>query len=263
MLVLAFDTATDVATSALLDDGRVLGERDADGKALLGGGRAAARAGAAPADLGALVVGTGPGSFTSTRIGLSVARGLALALDLPVAGVSTLDALASARADALPVIDARRARGLRPGPARRRAGRARVRAGNNLRSATAPSAIGTRSRARAPSCRPTTTRFTSRTPVCTPRSRVSFGPAEDVEPIYVRAPDARAAPRDVEPAAPRARRPRHGRGDRARVVPDAVVALDVRRGAAEAERARARRVPRRAASSSGTRSSRATSTRGT
>ena len=109
MLVLAFDTATDVATSALLVDGRVLGERTGSARALLGdvddllGG-----AEAAPADLDALVVGTGPGSFTSTRIGLAYARGLGVALEIPAAGVSTLDALAASHAGAYPVIDARR-----------------------------------------------------------------------------------------------------------------------------------------------------------
>ncbi len=57
---------------------------------------------AKPSDLDALVVGTGPGSFTSTRIGLALAQGLALALDLPVAGISTLDALAHARPRRVP-----------------------------------------------------------------------------------------------------------------------------------------------------------------
>jgi tRNA threonylcarbamoyladenosine biosynthesis protein TsaB len=116
-LVLAFDTSTDVATSALLDDGHVLGERSGEPRALLADVDALLlAAGAEPRDLGALVVGTGPGSFTSTRIGLATARGLALALDLPVAGISTLDALASAAPDVLPVLDARRREVFVPGP---------------------------------------------------------------------------------------------------------------------------------------------------
>lgn len=109
MLVLAFDTATDVATSALVEDGRVLGERRSEARSLLEDVDALLLAvNAAPGDLHGLVVGTGPGSFTSTRIGLATARGLALALDVPVAGVSTLDALAAAAEDAYPVLDARR-----------------------------------------------------------------------------------------------------------------------------------------------------------
>ena len=42
-------------------------------------------------------MGTGPGSFTGLRIGLAAARGFALALDVPVAGVSTLAALSAGR----------------------------------------------------------------------------------------------------------------------------------------------------------------------
>ena len=44
--------------------------------------------------LGAVAVSVGPGSFTGVRVGVSVARGLALALKIPAAGVSTLEALA-------------------------------------------------------------------------------------------------------------------------------------------------------------------------
>jgi tRNA threonylcarbamoyladenosine biosynthesis protein TsaB len=109
VLVLAFDTATDVATSALLDDGEILGERASVAKTLLEDVDALLRrASARPRDLEALVVGTGPGSFTGTRIGLATARGLALALGLEGAGVSTLAALAEGSEGGLPVIDARR-----------------------------------------------------------------------------------------------------------------------------------------------------------
>jgi tRNA threonylcarbamoyladenosine biosynthesis protein TsaB len=109
MLILAFDTATDVATSALVWDGEVLGELRSrpvsvleDVDALL------RRGGVRKSQVDGIVVGTGPGSFTGLRMGLITARALAFALDVPVAGVSTLAALAHGAPGAVPVVDARR-----------------------------------------------------------------------------------------------------------------------------------------------------------
>jgi tRNA threonylcarbamoyladenosine biosynthesis protein TsaB len=109
MLIVAFDSATSVATSALVDDGEVVAERSSIPARLLEDVDALLRqAGTKATALEGIAVGTGPGSFTSLRMGLAAARGLALALQIPVAGVSTLDALAAGTPGALPVIDARR-----------------------------------------------------------------------------------------------------------------------------------------------------------
>ena len=109
MLTLAFDTATGVATSALVDGDELLGERASRAQTLLEDVDALLRqAGAHPAEIGRLAIGIGPGSFTGVRIGLAAARGLALSLGVEGAGVSTLAALAAGAPGAVPVIDAKR-----------------------------------------------------------------------------------------------------------------------------------------------------------
>ena len=190
MLILAFDTATDVATSALVDGNEVLGERASRPSTLLEDVDALLRqASARPRDVEALVVGTGPGSFTSTRIGLSVARGLALALGIEGAGVSTLDALAAGGGEGtLPVVDARRGEVFVPGPVAVTPEEAPAEG----RLCVGDGAVRYRSRLEAggalvpPDDDP---RHVPRA-VLHARLAVSFGHVDAIAPIYVRVPDA-------------------------------------------------------------------------
>lgn len=109
MLVLAFDTATNEATSALVRDGDVLGERVSRAVRILDDFEALfTESGLRADDVEAIVVGRGPGSYTGLRIGLVTARTLSFSLSVPAAGVSTLAALAAGEPGAAPLIDARR-----------------------------------------------------------------------------------------------------------------------------------------------------------
>lgn len=68
--------------------------------------------GLAPGDVDAVAVGTGPGTFTGVKVGVTTGKSVSMALDIPLLGISTLDILAaggSPDADLLlSVIDARR-----------------------------------------------------------------------------------------------------------------------------------------------------------
>lgn len=118
MRLLAVETSTLAGGVALLEGERLRGEYLLDVSAthserlMPAIDRLLGDAGWAASDLQALAVAVGPGSFTGLRIGLSVVKGLALALGIPVAAVPTLDAMAAALPFAnlpvCPVLDARK-----------------------------------------------------------------------------------------------------------------------------------------------------------
>src|SRR5215468_481641 len=118
MKLLAVESATLSGGAALLDDDRLLGEITLNiaithsERLLAAVDRLVADCGLVPADLDGLAVSVGPGSFTGLRVGLATVKGLAMALDLPVAPVPTLDALAArlpfADAPVCPILDARK-----------------------------------------------------------------------------------------------------------------------------------------------------------
>ncbi|VDC32880.1 tRNA (adenosine(37)-N6)-threonylcarbamoyltransferase complex dimerization subunit type 1 TsaB [Pseudogemmobacter humi] len=94
--LLAFDTSAAHCAAALVTDGRTFAGYEPMQKgqaerliplldAMLAG------AGLGWRDLGGLAVGIGPGNFTGVRIAVSAARGLALGLGLPLAGISAFE----------------------------------------------------------------------------------------------------------------------------------------------------------------------------
>ncbi|MDR2614466.1 MAG: tRNA (adenosine(37)-N6)-threonylcarbamoyltransferase complex dimerization subunit type 1 TsaB [Candidatus Accumulibacter sp.] len=101
MKILALETATDPGSVALWLDGRVVGcdcpRGLSNSAALLPTAEAALKAeGLKFSDLDGIAFGMGPGSFTGLRVSCGVAQGLAVALDKPLLGVGTLDAVALA-----------------------------------------------------------------------------------------------------------------------------------------------------------------------
>jgi len=103
MLILAIDTALDACAAAVLDTDA--GQLIAQESLAMKRGHAEAlmpliarvmkASGVAFTSLDRIAVTTGPGSFTGLRVGLSAARGIALAADKPVVGITTLTAYAA------------------------------------------------------------------------------------------------------------------------------------------------------------------------
>jgi tRNA threonylcarbamoyladenosine biosynthesis protein TsaB len=103
MLILAIDTALDACAAGVLDTdaGKMLAQ---ESQAMKRGhaealmpliGRVIAESGVAFTGLDRIAVTTGPGSFTGLRVGLSAARGIALAASKPLVGLTTLSAYAA------------------------------------------------------------------------------------------------------------------------------------------------------------------------
>ena len=129
MLILGIDTASVTASAALVEGGKLIGEQACSGFAPSGLGspnrrgnhaeillplidRLLGRAGLTLAEISALAVAIGPGSFTGLRIGLSTVKGLAYGWEIPVVGIPTLAAVAGRVNDCegfiCPFLDARK-----------------------------------------------------------------------------------------------------------------------------------------------------------
>lgn len=99
MKILAFESSAKAASTALLSDGLLLAEYTQNS------GQTHSRTlmqmakdmltscDLTPQDIGAVAVAAGPGSFTGVRIGMACAKGFAWGLQLPLYGVSTLEAM--------------------------------------------------------------------------------------------------------------------------------------------------------------------------
>ena len=118
MLILAFETSAKAASTALLEDGKLLGESYQNtglthSQTLMVMAEDMLKAaGKTVENIGAVAVAEGPGSFTGVRIGVAAAKGFAWGQELPCYGVSTLEAMAETlgiwQGYICPVMDARR-----------------------------------------------------------------------------------------------------------------------------------------------------------
>lgn len=100
MQILAFETSAKAASVALLEDGKLLGESYQNTglthsqTLMVMAQQLLEQCGKTVADITAVAVAAGPGSFTGVRIGTAAAKGFAWGAQLPCYGVSTLEAMA-------------------------------------------------------------------------------------------------------------------------------------------------------------------------
>jgi tRNA threonylcarbamoyl adenosine modification protein YeaZ len=108
---LAIDTSTSRTSVAIIENGTVVYSGYRDGATAHGPSLPAlVQEGLAVSDVDQVVVGMGPGPFTGLRVGIAFAQSFALAREIPVRGVCSLDAIATQISDDdfIITVDARR-----------------------------------------------------------------------------------------------------------------------------------------------------------
>jgi tRNA threonylcarbamoyladenosine biosynthesis protein TsaB len=101
MRLLAIDTSTDICGVALSESNRLiadfrLNQKNVHNEQLVSAIQNLLEGVSwRPQELNGIALTVGPGSFTGLRIGMSVVKGLAFCLQIPIAGVNTLDAMAA------------------------------------------------------------------------------------------------------------------------------------------------------------------------
>lgn len=118
-IILNIETATTNCSVSIAKDGRMIALKEANNKSYSHSEdlhhfikEALEEASISITDLDAIAVSKGPGSYTGLRIGVSAAKGLCFALDIPLIGISTLESMVSQltlkEGIVIPVLDARR-----------------------------------------------------------------------------------------------------------------------------------------------------------
>lgn len=118
-LILNIETATTNCSVSIAEDGRMIALRELNSASFSHSEdlhyfikEVLEEASIATTDLDAIAVSKGPGSYTGLRIGVSAAKGLCFALDIPLIGISTLESMVAQlklkEGIVIPVLDARR-----------------------------------------------------------------------------------------------------------------------------------------------------------